>query len=468
MDRLDNLLNAKSIALIGASRDEKSVGYGILMNLTQGCAEKFYCNYSKPFQGSVFAVNPKADEILGKKCYKSILEINEEIDLGIIAVPAPAVISIVKDCIKKKVRALIVISSGFAEYNEEGKKMQKEISEIVKKAGIPLVGPNCLGILNPLNNMNASFAPGIPPAGGITFISQSGALADSIIDWSIEERYGFRAIVTYGNKADVDETDFLEYFGQDKDTKAIALYVEGINNGRKFMEVAKKVSKKKPVIILKSGRTEKGMHAVSSHTGSLAGSYEVYKAAFKQSGIIIADTVEELFDIAITLSNQPACGKNVGIITNAGGPGVLCADYCETIGLNVVGIKESTLQKLEKTGLMHPAYSRANPLDIVGDALPERYEAAINTLMAEPYIDGIIVIQTLQTMTDPLKDAEIVVAARKKFPDKPVLCVYMGGKFSKEGVRILKENGVPDFNDLKKAVSAMKFLSERKEWIDKK
>lgn len=467
MKNIKDLLNPKSIALIGASRDDKSVGYGILMNLTYGCAEKFYSTFSKPFEGEIYAVNPKATEILGKKCYASLLDIKEQVDLAIIAVPAPVVLNVVNDCVKKKVKSIIIISSGFAEYNEEGKKIQKQISEIVKKEGILLVGPNCLGVINPLIQMNASFAPGMPPKGEIAFVSQSGALADSVIDWSIEERYGFRAIVTYGNKADLDETDFLEYFGDDKDTKAIAMYIEGINDGKRFIEVAKKVSKKKPIIALKSGRTEKGMHAVSSHTGSLAGSYEVYKAAFKQSGVIIADTVEELFDLSITLAYQPPCGRNIGIITNAGGPGVLCADYCETLGLNVVSLKESTLKKLEKTGLMHPAYSRANPLDLVGDALPERYEAAINTLLSEDYVDGVIIIQTLQTMTDPTRDAEIVVEAKKKFPKKPIVCVYMGGRFSKEGVKILKDNNIPDFNDLKKAVVALKYLAERKDLLKK-
>jgi len=456
----------KSIAVIGASRDKNSVGNGIVQNLLNGAPEQFKSPYSQPFQGKLFLVNPNAAEIDGRKCYPNIKSISEDIDLAIIAIPARFVKDTLNDCISKKVKAAIIISAGFAEVSKEGKELQDKIKAIAKKAGIALIGPNCLGIINAVNPMNASFAPGMPPKGDIAFISQSGALADSVIDWAIEEKYGFRAIVSYGNKAGLDETDFIEYFGNDEHTKAIALYVESIDDGKKFMEIASKVSRKKPVLILKSGRTEKGMKAASSHTGSLAGSYEVYKAAFRQSGVIIADTVEELFDLSVTLAKQPPCDNAIAIVTNAGGPGVLTADYCELLGINLVDLKDSTIKKLDETKLMHPAYSRHNPLDLVGDALPERYEAALNTLLAEDYISGLIVIQTLQTMTDPKKDAEAVIKASKRFPQKPILCVYMGGKFSKAGASLLQENDIPDFNDLRKAAVAMKCLVDRKKIMD--
>ena len=251
-----------------------------------------------------------------------------------------------------------------------------QIAELAKKAKIPLLGPNCLGVIRPSSKMNASFAPSTPPQGNIAFISQSGALADSIIDWAIEARYGFSAVVSIGNRADLDIVDFLEYFAEDEQTKAITIYMEGIDDGEKFMEVAKKVSKKKPIIALKAGRTDYGKDAVSTHTGSLAGSYKIYEAAFKQAGVIVADTVEEMFDLAKVLAYQPVCnGNNVAIISNAGGPAVLCADYCGLFGINLPELKKSTINKLDKTGLMHNAYSKRNPLDIVGDALPERYEA---------------------------------------------------------------------------------------------
>ncbi|MCK5629682.1 MAG: CoA-binding protein, partial [Nanoarchaeota archaeon] len=294
------------------------------------------------------------------------------------------------------------------------------------------------------------------------FISQSGALADSIIDWAIEAEYGFSAIISIGNQADLDTSDFIEWLGNDPHTKAIALYIEGLEDGRKFIEIAGRISKNKPIIVLKGGRTEKGQKAISSHTGSIAGSYRIYETAFKQYGIEIADNVEELFDLAKALANQPPCKKNsIAIITNAGGPGVLCADFCESRGVNLAELKDSTISKLDKSGKMHPAYSRQNPLDLVGDALPERYEAAINTLLSEDYISGMIIIQTLQTMTDPIKDAEIIIKAKKRFKDKPIVCAFMGGMFSRKGMELLETNKIPNYNDPKKAARAMKALIDR-------
>ncbi|MCX6707050.1 MAG: CoA-binding protein, partial [Candidatus Woesearchaeota archaeon] len=319
-NRLDPLFNPEKIAVIGASRDEKSVGYGILKNLVRGCV--FENEYCKPFRGRIYAINPNADEILGVKCRSTILKVEDPIDLAIIAVPAKIVKKEVMECVQKKVKSIIIVSAGFAEMGKDGKKLQDEAAEICKKAKIPLVGPNCLGVIRPSVNLNASFAPSMPPQGPVAFVSQSGALADSIIDWAIEKRYGFSAIVSYGNMADVELCEFLEWLEDDDETKAIALYVEGINDGKAFMECAKKVGRKKPIIVLKAGRTKEGISAVTSHTGSLAGSYDIYNAAFRQSGIEIADDVEELFDMANALANQPVCKENsIAIITNGGGCG---------------------------------------------------------------------------------------------------------------------------------------------------
>ena len=456
--KLDKIFEPKTIALIGASHDSNSVGYGLLKNLIKGCV--FESQFCKPFKGNIYAINPNTSEILGLKTYKSIKDIEDDIDLAIIAIPSKIVYDIVKQCIDKKVKGIIIISAGFAEIGKKGKELQDKITETLKKAGIPLIGPNCLGIIRPRISLNASFAPSMPPEGNVAFLSQSGAIADSIIDWAITERYGFSLLVSYGNKADLDVPDFLEWLEKDENTKAITIYIEGISDGKRFMQVAKKSTK--PIIVLKAGRTKKGINAISSHTGSLAGSYHVYETAFKQSNVLIADTIEELFDTAKALAYQPVCKKNsIAIVTNGGGCGVLCADHCSEIGINVVELKESTLKKLDKTGKMHPAYSRANPLDIVGDALPERYEAAINTLLAEDYISGLIVIQTLQTMTNPEEDARIIIEASKKYPDKPILCVYMGGKYSARGARLLESNNIPDYNDLKKCAFAMKALIDR-------
>ncbi|MEE9525227.1 MAG: CoA-binding protein [Candidatus Woesearchaeota archaeon] len=459
-NRLDALFNPKSVAIIGASRNHNSVGYGILKNIQKGCV--FENEYCKPFKGRIYAINPNADEILNVKSYPKITSIKEDIDLAIIAVPAKIVPDVIKDCAAKKVKAIIVISAGFAELGEQGKKLQDQIKDIAQKAKIPLVGPNCLGVIRPSANLNASFAPSMPPEGNIAFISQSGAIANSIIDWAIENNYKFSTIISYGNRADLDVHDFIEYLEKDEKTNAIAIYLEGLEDGKKFMEIAKKASKNKPIVVLKSGRTDSGIKAISSHTGSLAGSYDIYKAAFKQSNVIIADSIEELFNTTKALASQPAAKENsIAIVTNGGGCGVLAADFCSELGINVVELKASTIKKLDATKKMHPAYSRANPLDIVGDALPERYEAAVDTLLAEDYISGLIIIQTMQTMTDPEEDANIIIELSKKYPNKPIICVYMGGRFSKRGRYILENNGIPNYDDIKKATLAMKALVER-------
>ncbi|MEM4267643.1 MAG: CoA-binding protein [Candidatus Woesearchaeota archaeon] len=459
MKSLDRIFNAKSIAVIGASRRANSVGHGILKNLITGGV--FQNKYCEPYDGKVYPINPNAEHVLGLKCHNSVLDIEEKIDLAIFAIPARLVLQAIEECVKKRVKGGIIVSAGFGELNEEGRRLQEEVVKKATAGGMRLIGPNCLGVIRTSNNMNASFAPSMPPKGRIAFISQSGALADSIIDWALRDRYGFSTVISYGNGADLDASDFLEWLGEDNETNAIAMYIEGLKDGRKFINVAKKVVQKKPVVVIKAGKSESGQKAVSSHTGSLAGGYAVYKAAFKKAGIIVAETVEELFDITKALSDQPAIRKNsIAIVTNGGGAGVLTADYCEEFGVCLATLKDSTIKKLEDSKKMHPAYSRRNPLDIVGDALPDRYEVAINTLLSESYISGLIVLQTLQTMTDPVEDAKIVIDAHKRYPTKPIICVYMGGKFSLEGIQFLEEHCIPDYNDPRKAARAMKALIE--------
>ena len=458
-ENMDKVFNPKSIAVIGASRKHKSVGHDILVNLMKGGV--FSSHYNTSFKGKIYPINPLADKILGLKCHDRVVDIDESIDLAIIAVKAVLVPRIIQECAYKGITSIIIISAGFSELGKEGKELQKFILDIANKNNISIIGPNCLGIIRP-GKVNASFAPCMPPPGPVAFISQSGALADSIIDWSVENRYGISAMISYGNKADLDAQNYIDWLKDDPKTKSIALYIEGLSDGREFMKITKEVSKKKPIIVLKGGRTEQGQKAISSHTGSLAGSFETYKTAFKQSGVILAETVEDLFDLAKVLACQPACKKNnVAIITNGGGAGVLCADYCYEFGINLVKLKDSTIKKLDKTGLMHPAYSRRNPLDIIGDALPQRYEAALDILLSEDYIDGIIVLQTLQTMTDPLENAHIISEYKKKHPKKPIICTYMGGKFTSRGMQYLDEHNIPDYNDPRKAARAMWALIQK-------
>ncbi len=457
---LNKLFSPKAIALIGASRDKSSVGYGIAKSLLKGGV--FSCKYNKPFKGDVFLINPNAKNILGKRCYASVKEIKSTIDLAVIAVPAKIVPKIMQECSDKKIKAVIIISAGFSELGKEGKELEKKAISIAKKAGIRVVGPNCLGIIRTSNSMNASFAPAMPPEGSIALISQSGALADSIIDWALENRYGFSTIISYGNKADLDAYDFLEWLEKDKETKVITMYIEGVKDGRKLIKIAKRVGITKPIIALKAGKSKAGTKAISSHTGSLAGDYEIYKAAFEKAGIIEAETVEEMFDMAKALAEQPPLRRNgIAIITNGGGVGVLTADYCEKTGLKLSTFKIDTIKQLDKSGKMHSAYSRKNPLDIIGDALSERYEAALNIVLKDRFVHGAIVLQTLQTMTEPLENAKIIIKAKKKFPEKPIICVYMGGKFSSAGIKYLEEHNIPDYNDPRKAARAMYALLKR-------
>jgi acetyltransferase len=460
---LDKIFNPRSVAVIGASRQDGSVGYGLLKNLISGST--FPTKHATPFPGKIYAVNPNAQEILGIKCYPSIKEISDKIDLAIIAVPAKIVPQVVKACVEKRVGGLIIVSAGFAEV-KEGKALQEEVVNILKNTEIPMIGPNCLGVIRPSAKLNASFAPAMPLKGNVAFVSQSGALVDSIIDWAIEDQYGFSTVISYGNKAIIDSADLLDWLKNDNETRAIALYVESISDGKKFMKIAKNVAKIKPVVVLKGGVTSEGNKAASSHTGALSTDSRLYEAAFKQSGVIQTESIEDLLDIAKALANQPSCKENgIVIVTNGGGAGVLCADKCEQLGIKLVEISQRAIKKLDASGKMHPAYSRRNPLDLVGDALPERYEVAIKTLIEEPNIYGLIVIQTLQTMTNPIEDAKIVINIHKDNPDKPIICVYMGGKYSKESRHLLEQNGIPDYNDLTKASRAMHALIKRGQWL---
>ncbi|PIN70980.1 hypothetical protein COV94_00225 [Candidatus Woesearchaeota archaeon CG11_big_fil_rev_8_21_14_0_20_57_5] len=452
---LDRLFAPRSVALIGASRDKTSVGFGIAENLVFGAVMKSAS--SSPFEGDVFFINPHADEILGRKCLTSILKVPKAIDLAVIAVPAKVVPAVLEECGKKKVPFAIIISAGF---NESGGDDLSDLTmKVAKRQGIRLIGPNCLGLLRPQTHLNASFAPSMPKAGPVAFISQSGALADSVIDWALDEGYGFSGIVSIGNALDLGFADLLEFFSQDPHTKVITLYIEGLHDGRRFYHHLKAATAKKPVVILKAGRTAASQKAIGSHTASLSGDFAVFTAAIEQAGGILVDSVEDLFDMGKALAWQPPLRHGrVAIVTNAGGPGVVCADWCSRLGLEVVPLEQSTIKKLDATKVMSPAYSRSNPLDLVGDALPHQYEAVIMTFLGEKYIDGIIVIQTIQTMTQSLEDAMVVVKAKQRFPDKPIICLYMGGRFSRKAIHLLEAHGIPDYNDPRNAALAMHAL----------
>lgn len=445
--KAQKIFNPKSVAVIGATDRPGSVGRGLCQNLLEGKNKR-----------KIYFVNPFKKEVFGYKTYPKITDIKEKIDLAIIAVPSKIVPQVTKDCVKKQVGGVIIISAGFAEIGKKGEQLQKKITEILKTNDIPLIGPNCLGIIIPSIKLNASFAPTTPKPGNIAFISQSGALIDSVIDRSLIENYGFSFIVSYGNEADLTLADFLKLAQKDKQTKVITLYIEGLKNGCSFFETSREITQTKPIIILKGGKSKQAKKAVSSHTGSLAGEKEIYSAAFKQAGIIEVQSIEEMFDVAKSLSWQPRCKNNIGIVTNGGGAGVITTDYCEQLYINLAKLKKETIKKINRSPVMPPHWSKRNPVDIVGDALPERYKVAIEALLQQQDICGLIVIQTLQIMTNSLENAKIIIGAKKKWPKKPIITVFMGGKSVEKAVKLLEKNKIPNYPDPLRAVKAMKAL----------
>ena len=456
----------RGVAVIGASSKKEKAGYGVLKSLRDGGV--FQRPGLRGYPGKIYAVNPGRKEILGINCYASVLEIPGEVDLAVFCVPSRAVPGVMEECARKGVKAAVIITAGFGEAGKEGKELQREFLDIARRAKIRIIGPNCLGILHPPNNLNASFGLTLPYPGAVAFFSQSGALVDSIIDWALKEKYGFSAVVSYGNKADLDIPDFLAWASQDESTRAIAIYLEGVSDGRYFLSMARQVSALKPIIALKAGRSARGTKAVASHTGSLSGSYEIYRGVFRQTGVILADNLTELFEVGQALALQPPLrGNKVAIVTNGGGCGVMCADYCQEAGLELPEPPPEMVKRLDGTGLMHPAWSRNNPFDLVGDAGPERYEAVLKEIMRSDLYDGVVVIQTLQTMTDNLGDARIVAGMQKKYR-KPVLAAFMGGIISEEGIRYLESHGIPNFFDVKLAAYALKALLDYGEYLQRK
>ncbi|HUU54452.1 MAG TPA: acetate--CoA ligase family protein [Armatimonadota bacterium] len=448
---LQPLFEPRSVAIIGASTKPGKVGHDILRNML-----------SSGFAGDVYPVNPHADEILGKKCYPSVLEIPGDIDLAVIVVPAAVVLSVVEECGNKGVNAAIVISAGFKEAGPEGVQRERRLAELAREWGLRVVGPNCLGIMSTSNGLNASFAPGMPRRGNVGLMSQSGALATAIIDWSIQQGVGYSKFVSFGNGVDVGVVDLLRAWEDDEETTVIVAYIEGLPDGPEFMEVARQVSMKKPVVVVKSGSTQAGARAVSSHTGSLAGSEQAYNAAFMQSGVIRAHSVEDLFDLAIAFSYQgPPPGRSVGIVTNAGGPGIMATDAVERVDLRLAGLDPRTVRSLRKQ--LPEASNFYNPVDVLGDADAQRYAFAAENLLRDPNVDSVIAVLTPQAMTQPNETAERLafVAAQSK---KPVLACFMGGDAMAEATDLLNERRVPTYLYPERAVQALAKMAQYREW----
>jgi acetate---CoA ligase (ADP-forming) len=439
----------KSVAVIGASTNPSKLGYSVLENLVEG---------GFAGQGKVYPINRGSREILGQAAYPSVMDVPGPIDLAVIVIPHQAVPDALRECGKKGIPAVIVISAGFREAGKEGLERELELVDIIKEYQIRLIGPNCLGVIDTFTPLNASFAAGTPPKGPMAFMSQSGALGTAVLDIALAGRLGLSKFASLGNKADVSEIDLLKAWADDEETRAILIYTEGLPNGAEFIEVARQVTRIKPVVAIKSGVTQAGSRAVSSHTGSLAGSEQAYQAAFRQAGVLRAESMESLFDMALALAYQPPLkGDRIAIITNAGGPGILATDALEHAGLSLARFELETIHALEQ--YLPDAASAANPVDLLGDARTDRYRFALENVIADPNVNGIMVLTTPQAMTEIADTAQAVVDLAKT-TDKPVLGCFMGEARMNEGVRILTEQGVPNYPYPERAAHAFKAMAE--------
>lgn len=444
--KLDAFFKPRSIAVVGASRDQEKVGHRVFRNIIDS-----------GFEGNLYPINPNTADLLGYKCFKSILEAPGEVDLAVIAVPAKIVPGISEECGRKGVKGIVVISAGFSETGRDGTELERKLVNICRKYNVRMQGPNCLGIINTRHHMNASFAAANPLPGNIAFVSQSGALGSSILNWTIQNYLGFTSFVSLGNEADLDAADFIEALADDENTRVIGLYIEGVKDGKRFMNVANEASRKKPIIALKAGTTDVGMRAVSSHTGSLAGSDTAFSAAFKKAGILRARTLGELFDLVQAFEAQPvAKGKSVLVITNGGGPGILAADACENLGLELPSLEVDVLRKLRDS--LPPHAGLDNPVDVLGDADEHRYDTVLDIGLRSDKVDAIMIILTPQAMTPAYEVAAAIVEARERYAEKPITAVFMGFDEDSPAIRRLREAKIPNYSFPESASYALRAM----------
>ncbi|MFO7166993.1 MAG: acetate--CoA ligase [Chloroflexota bacterium] len=451
---LEAVFAPSSVAVVGASPDPSRLGHRVLKNiLTNG------------YGGRVFPIHPSAPTVLDLPAYRSVLDVPEPIDLAVIVIPAAAVLGVVDECGRKGVKGLVVITAGFKEVGGEGRELERQLLELVRRYEMRMVGPNCLGIIDTLTKLNASFAALYPDPGQIAFMSQSGAICTAILDWSKSQGIGFSRFVSLGNKADVDEVALLRAWGGDPQNRVILAYLEGINDGPTFIQTAREVTKRTPVIAIKSGTTQAGTRAISSHTGSLAGSERAYEAAFQQSGIIRAESMEELFDYALAFAYQPPIpGNRIAIVTNAGGPGIIATDAIERSGLRLAEFTPATIERL-RAGLP-PTASVFNPIDVIGDAAADRYEVALAAALADPNVDAVLVLFTPQAGSEPERTAE-VIARLAAGQTKPILASYMGEYSIGPALDLLNRHRIPNYPFPERAVSALRAMYRQRVWADR-
>jgi acetyltransferase len=447
---LEEFFQPSSIAVVGASGTAGKVGRVVLENILHS-----------GFKGKVYPVNPSHEQVMSLKCYPSVSDLPETPQLAVIIVPAAIVKDIVEECGAKGVKAAVIISAGFKESGRDGYRLEAELRETARRHGIRILGPNCLGLADTYTPLNATFASKAPLKGRVAFMSQSGALCTAALGWSAEAHLGFSRFISLGNKMDLNESDLLEALEKDGNTSVIAAYLEGVAEGGRFLDITSRLSRSKPVVVYKAGTTEAGARAVSSHTGTLAGSENAYIAAFHKCGALRASTVEELFTLSRSLATQPPPrGPRVAVITNAGGPGIIASDALEHKGLNLAVLSEETAQSLREK--LPEAASVYNPIDVLGDAGADRYRLAVAAALEDPNVDAMMVILTPQAMTDPPQAAAALAEAAEK-TEKTVLAVFMGGEDIKEAEEILAKAGIPNFRfpeDAVNALSGMKSYSD--------
>ena len=466
---LEAIFSPRSVAVLGASTTKGKVGYDIFANIIKG-----------GFTGTLYPVNPTANAILSNKAYKSILDIPEDVDLAIVILPPKLALTAIGEVIAKGVKGVVIVSAGFREVGGEGREIEDQIVSQCRAAGVRLVGPNCLGVINPVDSvrLNASFSKRMPQPGNISFISQSGALCTSVLDFAADRDFGFSKFISIGNKADVDELDLLRYLHEDFDTDVIMIYLEELRRGREFIDEVKEItsgSRPTPILAIKSGRTSAGAQAAASHTGALAGSEAIYDAIFQQAGIIRCNTIDELFDFASAFAFKKRSllgkhirkipgGNRVAIVTNAGGPGIIATDMTMSAGLELARFKPDTIEALAShlpaTANIH------NPVDVIGDAPYDRYEKALSAVISDENVDGALVILTPQSMTNALDTAKAIVQIAQR-SQKPILSCFMGVVDVSQGVKYLQEYGYPVYRFPENAANAFAALYRFSRWVNR-
>jgi acetate---CoA ligase (ADP-forming) len=469
MDRLDAIFSPKSLAVVGASTSPGKVGHDIFVNILKG-----------GFTGTLYPVNPRAQSVACVKAYPSLTDIPDKVDLAMIILPPRLALTSIQDAIQKDIKGIVIVSAGFREVGNEGLKIENQIVSRCRDAGIRMIGPNCLGVINPNPDirLNASFSARMPEFGNVSFISQSGALCTAVLDFAADRDFGFSKFISIGNKADVDELDLLRYLHADQETEVIMIYLEELRRGAEFIETVKEITSgetPKPVLVIKSGRTRAGAKAAASHTGSLAGTEAVYDAIFQQSGIIRVESIDELFDFATAFAykNETALGKlrrkvphgnRVAIVTNAGGPGIVATDVTVSSGLKLARLNDDT--KAALSSHLPSAANIHNPVDIIGDAAQDRYENALAAVIRDENVDGALVILTPQSMTNALATAEAIVRIARR-SHKPILSCFMGIIDVSAGVKYLQKNGIPVFRFPENAAKAFGALYRYSKWLNR-